>query len=228
MTAFLAGARLVRLRLLSVASVLGLGVALLSVFVVALLERRAGSIVAADRALTGVALGFVLPLLAHGTVARALAGARLDAALGDIGRWGGDRRTGALGVALSLSLVLGLAGALIAALAVGVVRAPADPLLWRDTLTSAWIGALAGASYAGWFCLGSTLGKRGGGRGVVLIVDWIAGASAGAAALFWPRGHVRNLLGAEPVLAMPQWTATLALVVLGSAYVALSAWRVRR
>ncbi len=228
MTAFLAGMRLVRMRLVGASSVAGLTFALLSVLLVALLERRTGSILATDRALTGVALGFVLPLLAHGTVARALGGARLDVALADVGRHGGDRRVGALGVAVSLALVLALAGALIAVLAVGVVRAPADPRLLGDAVTSGWIGAIAGACYAGWFCLGSTLGKRGGGRSVALIVDWVAGASAGTAALFWPRGHVRNLLGAEPVLTMPQWSATLALGLLGVVYVALSLWRVRR
>lgn len=228
MSAFMAGVRLVRSRLASVSSGAGLGFALLAVFVVSLFERRTGSILATDRALTGAALGFVLPLLAHGTVARALGGGALQGALGELGRYGGDRRSGALGVAVTLAGVLGLAGAAIAALAVVVVRAPADPLLMRDALTSSWVGALAGVAYAAWFCLGSTLGKRGGGRGVLLVVDWIAGASAGVAALFWPRGHVRNLLGAEPVLSMPQWSATLALALLACVYVGMGLWRVRR
>lgn len=228
MTAFWAGARLVRRRLVAASSALGLVVALLVVLVVALLERRTGSRLATDRVLTGVALGVVLPLLAHGVVARALSGRRLDDALAELGRHGGDRRVGALGVVVGLGLVLAVAGALIAAAGVVVVRAPADPLLARDVVTSTWIGALAGVSYAGFFALGSTLGKRGGGRGVALIVDWIAGAGAGAGAVLWPRGHVRNLLGAEPVLSLPQWSATLSLVVLACAYAALGLWRVRR
>jgi hypothetical protein len=228
MTGFLAGARLVRGRLLTVSSSVGLAFALAAVFVVALFERRTGSILAVDRTLTGVALGLVLPLLAHGTVARGLGGSSLETALADLGRHGCDRRAGALGALSSLVVVLAIAGAVIAGVAVAVVRAPADPLLARDLATSGWIGALAGGSYAAWFSLGSTLGRRGGGRTLVLLVDWIAGASTGAAALLWPRGHIRNLLGAEPVLTMPQWSATVALASLAAVYIALSLWRVRR
>jgi len=47
-------------------------------------------------------------------------------------------------------------------------------------------------------------------------------------ALPWPRGHLRNLLGAEPILAMPQWSATLALITLGLSYSTLALWRAPR
>lgn len=228
MSAFSAGMRVVRSRLWASSSALGLAFALLLVMVVAWVERRTGSASAADRALTGVALGLALPLLAHGTVARAFAGTRLDQALADVGRYGGNRRAAAAGASLAVVSVLALAGALIAALAVATVRAPADAWLVRDLLTSSWIGALAGGSYALWFCLASTLGKRGGGRVVALVVDWILGAGTGAAALFWPRGHVRNLLGAEPVMTLPQWSATFALCVLSLLYALACLWRVRR
>ncbi|MBK7584910.1 MAG: hypothetical protein IPI67_32560 [Myxococcales bacterium] len=228
MSALLAGARLVRLRLWGLASFAGVCAALVCVALGALYERRTGSLVATDRALTGVALGLVLPLLAHGAVSRALGGAAFQAALTDLARHGANRRTSAAGVMSALAFALGLAGALIAALAVFVTRAPADPQLVRDLATSSWIGALAGAAYATWFCLGATFGKRGGGRGAFLVLDWIVGAGAGAGALFWPRGHVRNLLGAEPVLGMPEWSATLALSSLAVIYSLLTLWRLRR
>jgi hypothetical protein len=228
MSAFVAGVRLVRFRLASRSSVLGLALAVAAVSVAAWLERRSGSNVAADRALTGVALGLVLPLLSHGTVARALAGRHFETSLSELARFGGNRRVIALGVGMALALVLAISGALVAAAAVVVVRAPADPALAKDLVTSTWIGALAGASYAAWFGLGSTIGRAGGGRTALLIIDFIAGASAGLSAMFWPRGHIRNLLGGEPVWAMPQWSATLALLLLTAAYFALSLWRVRR
>ncbi len=228
MTELALGMRLVRFRLASLPGALGLCSALGAVFVVAFLLRRTGSNLAADRALSGIALGLSLPLLAYGTVARALDGSHLEAALADLARFGGDRRLLALGVCVALSVVLAISGALVAAEAVLVVRAPADPALLRDLLTSSWIGALAGASYAAWFCLASTLGRSGGGRVAALVVDFVAGASAGLAAMFWPRGHVRNLLGGEPIWAMPQWSATLALLLLTGACVALGVWRVRR
>ncbi|MCK6531388.1 MAG: hypothetical protein L6Q84_00340 [Polyangiaceae bacterium] len=228
MTGVAIGMKLVRHRLASVSSVLGVVFAIGAVFVVALLLRRTGSNLAADRALSGIALGLALPLLAHGTVARALGGAHFEAALAEPARHGGNRREIALGVGLALSLVLAMSGALVAAVAVLVVRAPADPALVRDLVTSSWIGALAGASYAAWFCLASTVGRSGGGRMVALFVDFVAGASAGLSAMFWPRGHVRNLLGGEPVWAMPQWSATLALLLLAGGYLALGVWRVRR
>lgn len=228
MSAFIAGVRLVRSRLASPSSIFGLAIALAAVSAVAWLERRSGSNVAADRSLTGIALGLVLPLLSHGTVARALAGTHLETSLSELARFGGNRRVIALGVGMALTLVLAVAGALVALVAVVVVRAPADPVLVRDAVTSTWIGALAGASYAGWFGLGSTFGRAGGGRTALLILDFIAGASVGLSALLWPRGHIRNLLGGEPVWLMPQWGASLALLLLTVAYFALSLWRVRR
>ena len=228
MSAFVAGVRLVRFRLASPSSILGLAIALAAVSAVAWLERRSGSNVAADRALTGVALGIVLPLLSHGTVARALAGTHFETSLSELARFGGNRRIIALGVGTALAVVLAVSGALVAAVAVVVVRAPADPALASDVATSTWIGALAGASYAAWFSLGSTIGRSGGGRTALLILDFIAGASVGLSAMFWPRGHIRNLLGGEPVWLMPQWTATLALLLLTAAYFTLSLWRVRR
>ena len=225
MTSVRLGASVVLTRLSRPSSAIGLTVALLAVLAGALFERRTGSALATDRALAGVALGLVLPLFAHGTVSRALAGTRLDSALSEIARHGGSRKSATLGVLLVVVPALALTGATLAAVAVVVTRAPLDPLLVRDAMTSSWIGALGGACYAAWFMLGSTLGRRGGGRGWALALDWVLGAGATAIALPLPRGHLRNLLGAEPILAMPQWSATLALCLLGGLYVGIALWR---
>ena len=54
--------------------------------------------------------------------------------------------------------------------------------------------------YALYFGAASLLGKRGGGRKWALIIDFVLGAGSSALAAPWPRGHVRNLLGGEPVV----------------------------
>jgi hypothetical protein len=220
-----AGMRVALARLLRVESAVGFAIALAVVALVAFFERRAAPSIAADRALGGVALGITLPLLCYAVVARVLGGQRLGAALSSLARHGGNRRQGAVGVVMVIAPVGAFAGAVLAALAVIVTRAPADPMLFADLGTSSWIGALAGVAYAAWFVFGSTVGRRGGGRFWTLVADWVLGVGATAAALPWPRGHVRNLLGAEPVLGMPEWSASVALVVLTTAYVVLALWR---
>jgi hypothetical protein len=47
------------------------------------------------------------------------------------------------------------------------------------------------------------------------VLDWILGTGASLLALPWPRAHIKNLLGGEPLLGLPQWSATLALLVIG-------------
>jgi hypothetical protein len=225
MSTEVSAARIVVARLSRASSAFGVAIALLAVIAGALLERLSGSRLATDRALTGVTLGLVLPLWAYGVVARALGGTRLDRAFSELARYGACRRRAAFGALLVLVALLAVAGALVAALAVIVTRAPADPVLVRDLATSTWIGALGGASYAAWFVLGSSFGRNGGGRSWALIIDWVLGAGASAMALPWPRGHLENLLGGEPVLGMPQWSATIALVVLGLVYSLLAIYR---
>ncbi len=59
------------------------------------------------------------------------------------------------------------------------------------------------------------------------MIDWLLGAGASVLALPWPRAHAANLLGAEPVLGMPQWAATASLIVLGLACATVSVLRSR-
>jgi hypothetical protein len=73
--------------------------------------------------------------------------------------------------------------------------------------------------------LGSSFGRRGGGRPVLLVVDWMLGASGGAAALMSPRGHVRNLLGGAPPMDLSERASALLLVALA---VVCALWSVRR
>ena len=222
-TAF--GAELAWRRVARRSSIAAAASAVVAVIVVALLERRIAIELAADRSLAGIALGVVLPLSSYGLVTRAVGSARLDDAVLAAARPGASRRATVLGlfaVVLPLSAVVGL---VLAALAVLITRLPADPKLVSDLLTSAWIGALAGIAYGAWFLAASTFGERGSGRLWALILDWVLGASATAVALPFPRGHVRNLLGATPVMHLPQWSSSVALMLLT---LACTLWATRR
>jgi hypothetical protein len=124
--------------------------------------------------------------------------------------------------------LLGVTGALIAGVAVVAARGIGDPGLGSDLSISVWIGLLAGVSY-GWFLgLGACLGRRGGGRLGSLALDWFLGTGTGALAAVWPRGHLRNLLGAEPVLGLSQGAAMATLTALAVICLAMALWRTPR
>jgi hypothetical protein len=206
----------------------GLVLALSLVFVAlaGAIERNASRAAAADHTLTGAVFGIVLPLIAFAALERATLRERLDTATDVLARHGISRRALALGLLATSALCLAVAGCLLAVIGVLAARA-GEPGWARDLLTSAWIGAVAGAVYAAWFLLASTFGRRGGGRPAALALDWVLGAASSVVAAPWPRGHVRNLLGAAPVLEMSQPAALLALVVLGTIYAVLAVRRVR-
>ncbi len=89
-----------------------------------------------------------------------------------------------VGVSAAACAVLGAAVAIVA-------HGSADPPVARDAVASAYAGALGGAAYASLFVLGSTFGRRGGGRTVALVADWLLGANATAVAFVTPRAHLR-------------------------------------
>jgi len=223
-----AGASVATTRLRRPSAWLAPAVALGFVMVAALLERRVSAARAADHALTGATFGLALPLLAYFTVACATGRARLDTALGELGRHGVHRRIGAVGLAGTTAALLALMGALLACTTVVCARGLGDPRLLSDLGISAWLGALGAVCYAIWFALGSLFGAAGGGRTLALVVDWVLGSGATALAIPCPRGHLRNLLGAEPVMQMPQWSALLAVATLTVACLGLVVWRTPR
>jgi hypothetical protein len=98
-----------------------------------------------------------------------------------------------------------------------VAHGAADPPVARDALISGYVGGLGGATYASWFSLGAGFGRRGGGRLVALLVDWLFGVSGGTLALFAPRAHLRSLLGGAPPLDWSQRWSVAALAVLALA-----------
>ncbi len=225
MKSALAGVTAALTRLRQPAAAVAPTVALVFVVVAALLQRRVSPSRAADHTLVAAVFGLALPLLAHATLTQLTRGARLEAVLVPVARHGGSRRQGVAGVVVTAAVWLASLGGILAGLAVLVARGTGDPKLVSDLLSSVWLGALGGACYAAWFSLGSMWGASGGGRLVLLLLDWVLGSGATALAAPWPRGHLRNLLGSEPVLHMPQWSALAAVLLLT---MACAAWAVLR
>lgn len=206
MSALLLGFSVARERVRGVAAPLALGLTGCALFVAGTLERRSQPSTASDDVLSGLVFGVVLPVLAYAISDRVCAGQRLDQSLDGVARHGANRRALQLGVLLFAALCSALASALLTCVALLGTRAPA-----ADLRLSAIVAFAGGASYALWFGAASLLGKRGGGRKWALILDFVLGAGSSFVALWWPRAHLRNLLGGEPPLDLPQASAWLAL-----------------
>ena len=206
MSALLLGFSVARERVRGVAAPLALFLTGCALFVAGTLERRSQASTASDDVLTGLVFGVVIPVLAYSISDRVCAGQRLDQSLDGIARHGANRRALQLGVLLFAALCSALASAALTCVALLGTHAPAADL--RLSVVVAFAG---GVSYSLWFGAASLLGKRGGGRKWALILDFVLGAGSSFVALWWPRAHLRNLLGGEPPLDLPQTSAWLAL-----------------
>lgn len=179
----------------------------------ALIERRAGSLGAVDRALAGT-FRLVLPLLTLALVSRAASRDGLAAGTFPLARFGLPRFAVAIGVVASAALVAAAAGAVLAALTVAVAHSPSAPPLAGDMLLSAWIAAVTALAYAGWVALGATF-FRGRGQWLPVAADFVIGGTTGLAGAILPRAHATSLLGlgAAP-LALPQAVSFAALFAM--------------
>lgn len=193
-----------------------------------LLEKEIAPEAAVDRALTGPVFGWTIPLLAYAAVARVANYRRLDDAVRDLARHGADRRATVAWFVLMTAARVAVVGALVSALAVLLGSSDPPALVRTDMLTSAWIGAVGGAAYTGWFSLGSLWGKTGGGRLFALAVDWVLGGAASAVAVPWPRAHLRSLLGGDLVAGLPAWQSSVTLGLLAVLYFFACVLRVAR
>jgi hypothetical protein len=199
----------------------GLGIA------VAVEARLGGAARGADHALVGAAAAVVLPLLAYTVVGAALGGRSLSWAVAPVVAFGARPRRAALASIGLAALACALAGAVLFAAVALVAHGVGDPPPARDAVVSAYSGALGGAAYAAWLSLGATLGRRGGGRTLLLVLDYVLDAFGGAAALVTPRAHLRNLLGGEPAMGLPERASAVALVAIALACAVLAAQRTR-
>ena len=196
-----------------------------ALFAIGILERQSDAASAPDDVLQGAVFGLALPLFSYLVSERACAGQRLERSVDGAARYGSNRRTALLGVLLASALYSALAGALLAISALLGAHAPHATSLSFDVRASVGIALLAGPVYALYFGAASLLGKRGGGRKWALILDFVLGAGSSALAAPWPRGHVRNLLGGEPISQLSQPSAWLALGAIGLVCMMLSVLR---
>ncbi len=183
-------------------------------FVFAMAARERGSAHGADHVLIDTYGALALPLLAYVIVGATLASQSLRASTAPVVAFGAPPARAAAAAIGVAALGCAVVGAVVAAAVAMLAHGIADPPRWHDAAVSAYVGGLGGAAYAAWFVLGASFGKRGGGRVVMLLVDWVLGASGGAAALATPRGHVRNLFGGMPPMDLSQRASAAALAVL--------------
>jgi hypothetical protein len=202
------------------------GLGLLAIELVSLLERSREPAYAADRALLGATLGFVVPLVCYALFEAVYGRDRTSSLLDPLGRHGADRRRLSLGANGALSFGCAATSAIFTTAAAVSARGFGDPALVADGFASLWGGALTGAAYAALFAIASPFGRRG--RIAALVLDWLFGSGAGLFAVVWPRGHARNLFGGEPVLDASQAVAALVLAIFAIAGVAIAAARERR
>lgn len=193
----------------------------------AVIERRFGSAGAVDRALEST-FRLVIPLLTYAVVAQAIERSRLREAAWPAARYGASHRDVVLGIVAAAALVSALSSAVLAALAVLLAHTSSAPPLAADALLSAWIGAITAFAYAGWYALGATFLKRGRGRLVPLIADFVIGGSSGLAGALFPRGNAGNLLGGDAPLRLPQQASTAILIGSGAALCVMAVLRCRK
>jgi hypothetical protein len=195
---------------------------------VAFAARMRGSPHGADHVLIDTYGALALPLLAYVIVGATVASQSLRVSTAPLVAFGASpARAAAVAIAVAAVSCAAL-GAVTAAAVAAVAHGVADPPLTRDAVTSAYAGALGGVAYAAWFSLGAAIGRRGGGRAVLLLVDWVLGATGGAGALVTPRGHLRNLLGGAPPMDVSQRVSAAALVAIASVCALVAVWRARR
>jgi len=194
----------------------------------AMTARTSGSPHAADHVLLGAYAPLVLPLLTYalaGTVIGTRSLAFSAAPLVGLGARPGQVTAVTMLVA---SAACAFSGGLLAVVVDLVAHASADPPLGRDAITCAYAGGLGGGVYASLFAFGASFGKRGGGRPLLLVLDWILGAGDGPAALVTPRAHVRNLFGGTAPVELSGRASALALLLIGLLCALIGIRRVRR
>jgi succinate dehydrogenase hydrophobic anchor subunit len=196
-------------------------------FAFAVAARERGSAHGADHVLIDTYGALALPLLSYVIVGAALASQSLRASTAALVAFGAQPVHAAAAAVAVAAASCAVVGALVAAAVAALAHGSADPPRWLDAAASAYVGALGGAAYAGWFALGASFGRRGGGRVLLLVLDWVLGATGGAGALATPRGHVRNLLGGAAPMDLSQRASAAALLLLAITWAAVAIRRAR-
>ncbi|NUP13507.1 MAG: hypothetical protein HOW73_46310 [Polyangiaceae bacterium] len=226
-----AGARMAIARLQGRAAIAVAFVALVVPIIVALVERREATAGASDRALSTV-FRFVVPLLTFSLSQLPIGGKNLRDAVWPAARFGLHRGFVALGhvaVGGAAGAIASLLAAVVAVLVarLGAPSGPSDMTLASDVVATIWIAPLVAFAYAAWFGLGATFGRSGGGRGYVLLADFLVG-SLGVFGVLLPRGSAYNLIGLSAPLDVPQRAASGVLVAVTIVCAAVCALRCKR
>ncbi len=169
----------------------------------------------ADRVLSSVYGALALPFIAYAIAGAAFGGRSMVSSTAPLVALGTPPWRAALASVGVAALASALLGAFLAALVACVAHGAADPPAGHDAIVSAYVGGLGGAAYATWFALGTTMGRRGGGRLVFLGLDWLLGGAGTPTALATPRGHLRSLLGGASSLSISErWSATMLVALM--------------
>lgn len=192
----------------------GLGIWCSVAVACAVVARQNGWAHGADRVLSTVYGALALPFIACTIAGAAFGGRSMIASTAPLVAFGAPPWRAALACIGVAALATALLGACLAASVACVAHGAADPPVARDAIVSAYVGGLGGAAYASWFALGTTIGRRGGGRLVFLGLDWLLGAEGTPTALATPRGHLRSLLGGAASMNISERCSASMLVAL--------------
>lgn len=204
---------------------LAVGLAFALTVVAGLVERRVGGNTSVDRTL-GVVFSWAIPLTSLAVVSLAISGLKLRDATWPVARFGAPRSRVALGLVGAAMLVSAVVSMVLSVTAVAVAHRDGGASLPADLATSAWIGALTGAAYAAWLSLGASFGRFGGGRNVILALDFVLGRTDVFGVVF-PRGNAANLLGFSAPLELGQRASSALLAGFALVVLAVASWRSR-
>jgi hypothetical protein len=192
---------------------------------VALFEKSRGESHAADRVLTDAYGGLVLPLVVFALVGAVVVSTSLRSSIHPVTALGAS---GARAAVASIVVV-----ALVSAIVCGGIGAALVPLsgaaapIRADVIASGWVSALGAACYASFFVFGTSFGKTGTGRMIILVVDWVLGSAGGPLEILTPRAHLRNLLGGSPLMHVSQTASAITLGAIAVLCMLLAARRAR-
>ncbi len=219
------GASIAWARLRSRSFGLSFGLALALTIVGALVERHVSTFAAVDRSL-GLVFSWVIPLLTLAILSVVVGPRSLRDATWPVARFGATRAACALGMIGATMLACAVASVVLSSVAVAVGHTPSSPPLAGDVLTSAWIAALTGAAYGALYSFGATLGRAGGGRSVLLALDFVLGRTELFGSIL-PRGNAANLIGVGSPLEASQRTSSILLIGVTLLVALIATWRSR-
>lgn len=191
---------------------------------VAVVERRHAGSQGADLVLPEIFGSIVVPFLVFALVGAAVTSSSLRVALRPLTALGANGSRAAL---VTIVVVAIAAAVICAGLGAGLVPLSGSPAPIRgDVIASAWVSALGGATYACFFSLGATFGRKGAGRIAFLVVDWLLGSTDGLE-LVTPHAHLRNLLGGAAIAHVSQTASAIVLVAMALVCAAVAVRRAR-